>query len=201
MAHVEVLGEDILADVRRCLRTMAGDRWPRGGIVRICGGEMDLLRWVRNAIQWRPSPRQGSVQPYGGSSCPSHGGRPHPPMAPWPTILNELTEAHWLPTAIDPRTQLVTGAAMPVALPLSDRRTHTRHTMSWGSRLFAVGSRLWPHAQERSKSVMNRGRTFKALHGRQEASQSTIHRALAHHRPFPASGVNVYSELVAKHHG
>ena len=147
---------------------------------------MDLLRWVRNAIQWRPSPRQGSVQPYGGSSCPSHGGRPHPPMAPWPTILNELTEAQWLPTAIDPRTQLVTGAAMPVALPLSDRRTHTRHTMSWGSLLFAVGSRLWPHAQERSKSVeMNRGRTFKALHGRQEVSQSTIHRALAHHRPFP----------------
>ena len=128
-------------------------------------------------------------------------GWPHPPMAPWPTILNELTEAHWLPTAIDPRTQPGTGAAMPVALPLSDRRTHTRHTMSWGPRLFAVGSRLWPHAQERSKSVMNRGRTLKALHGRQEASQSTIHRALAHHRPFPASGVNFSSELVAKHHG
>ena len=112
-----------------------------------------LHRWVTNAIQWRPSPRQGPVQPYGGSSCPSHGGWPHPPMAPWPTILNELTEAHWLPTAIDPRTQPGTGAAMPVALPLSDRRTHTRHTMSWGPRLFAVGSRLWPHAQERSQSV------------------------------------------------
>ena len=48
---------------------------------------------------------------------------------------------------------------------------------------------------------MNRGRTLKALHGRQEASQSTIHRALAHHRPFPVSGVNISSELVAKHHG
>ena len=101
----------------------------------------------------RPSPRQGSVQPHGGSSCPSHGGWPHPPMAPWPTILNELTGVHWLPTAIDPRTQPGTGAAIPVALPLSDWRTHTRHTMSWGSRLHAVGSRLWPHAQERSQSV------------------------------------------------
>ena len=161
-----------------------------------------LHRWVTNAIQWRPSPRQGPVQPYGGSSCPSHGGWPHPPMAPWPTILNELTEAHWLPTAIDPRTQPGTGAAMPVALPLSDRRTHTRHTMSWGPGclLWGVASALMPKSGA-NPWKMNRGRTLKALHGRQEASQSTIHRALAHHRPFPVSGVNFSSELVAKRHG